>query len=119
MTEYAEMVKRVRAGRMAGQTMNQIAASLGLTYGQVSGIVQRYNVGLPEEARAAMEQARRGKCQEMGRARKTEILGYAFKVGVITRPSPLGEDDYVFDIESRGDAWDEVGEAYLSQDDSY
>ena len=119
MSEYLELVNRVRAGRMAGRTRVEIARDLGVTYGVINGIIQRFNIGLPEEARAAIELARRGKCQEMGRKRNAEIRGHDFSASNLTRPLAMEEDSFVFDIESRGDVWDEFGEAYLSLDDSY
>jgi len=116
MTEYSEKVQRVRAGRMAGQTMNEIARGLGVTYGVVSGIVARYNVGLPEAARERIELMRRAKCSIMAREKFT---GSPQVPGIMTRPLTPSIDDYVFGIEDKCDAWDEVGGVYLAIDDSY
>ena len=119
MTEYRLLVSGVRAGRLAGKTLQEIAQELKVSYGVVSGIVQRYNIGLPEEARERIELMRRAKCKMRTRERFSSFQGIEMRNGSMTRPAPLEDDAEVFDIESRCDAWDEFGGAYLSVDDSY
>jgi len=98
--------------------MLEIARDLGVTYGVVSGVIQRNNIGLPEDARERIEQTRRAKCRIMAREKFT---GGVPVNSIMLNPVRTNDDGdgYVFDIEARGDAWDEVGEAYMAMDDSY